>query len=336
MKRAFIFAAAFAMFGLPSVASAQPPLTLETTTPLPAIGAGDFDQFAVDLKHRRLFLSGEDFGSIETFDLTTGKHLQSVRGVVSLPHKIIFLPDRNELFVADGHDSSVKVLDATSLHQLARIPVSANPDTGVYDPATRLFYIGNGGKKAHRDYSNISIISVDRRAVVGNIKVPGNTLKGMLLDHARSRIYVSVRDKSQVVLIDTQQRAIVATYTSPDLKTNVPIGEDAQQRLFVGGRKPNELVVLNSRNGATLQYLPTVAESDDLTVDAAHRRIYVTGSTGLDVYAEGAGGRYTREAHYDTGGGKTSIYVPSLQRFYVARSRTDAPQSALLIYRVRS
>jgi YVTN family beta-propeller protein len=333
VKRALILAAAVAVFGLPSVASAQPPLTLETTTPLPAIGAGDFDHFDVDLKRNKLFLAGEEFGTIETFDLTTGKHLLTARGVAQ-PHKLVFIPDLNEIFVADGKDASVKVLDATNLHQLARIPVSANPDTGVYDPATRLFYIGNGGKKAHHDYSNISLISVDRRAVVGNIRVPGDTLKGMLLDHARSRIYVSVRDKSDVVAIDTKRRAIVRTYTSPELKTNVPIGLDAQQRLFVGGRNPNQLVILDSRTGATLQALPTVAESDDLTVDAAHHRIYVSGSTGLDVYAEGAGGRYSREAHYDTGGGKTSIYVPSLQRFYVVRSRTSAPAAALLVYRV--
>jgi YVTN family beta-propeller protein len=335
VKRAWIFAAAVAVFGLPSVASAQQPLTLETTTPLPAIGAGDFDHFDVDLKRHKLFLAAEDFGTIETFDLTTGKHLQSARGVV-LPHKLVFIPDLNELFVADGKDSSVKVLDATDLHQIARIPVSANPDTGAYDPATRLFYVGNGGKKAHLDYSNISLISVDRRAVVGNIRVPGDTLKGMLLDHKRSKLYVSVRDKSQVVVIDLQQRAIVRTYTSPDLRTNVPIGLDANQRLLVGGRKPNQLVILDSRTGKTLQYLPTVAESDDLTVDAAHHRVYVSGSTGLDVYAQDAGGRYSREAHYDTGGGKTSIYVPSLQRFYVVHSRTDAPQAALQIFRVNS
>jgi YVTN family beta-propeller protein len=310
-----------------------PPLTLEATTPLPAIGAGDFDHFDVDLRHRKLFLAAEANGTIETFDLTTGKHLQSARGVIT-PHKIVFIPDRNELFVADGGDASVKVLDATDLHQIARIPVSANPDGGVYDPATRLFYVGNGGKKAHRAYSNVSLISVDRRTVVGNIRVPGNTLKGMLLDHDRSRLYVSVRDKSQVVVIDLKRRAIVATYTSPDLKTNVPIDQDAEQRLFVGGRKPNNLVILDARTGATLQYLPTVAASDDLTVDPIHHRVYVTGSTGMDVYARSAGDRYVREAHYDTLGGKTSIYVPSLQRLYVVHSRTNAPESGLQIYRV--
>lgn len=333
MIRASIAAAALALVLVPSVASAEPPLTLEATTPLPAIGAGDFDHFDVDLRRHKLFLAAEANGSIETFDLTSGEHLRSVRGVVE-PHKIVYIPDRNELFVADGGDASVKVFDATTLQQLARIPVSANPDTGAYDPATRIFYVASGGKKAHHTYSEISLISVDKRAVVGNIRVPGNTLKGMLLDRARSLMYVSARDKSDVVVIDTKRRAIVATYTSPYLKTNVPIGEDAQQRLFVGGRKPNELVILDARTGATLQHLPTVAESDDLTVDAMHHRVYVSGSTGLDVYAEGAGGRYAREAHYDTLGGKTSIYVPSLQRFYVVHSRTDAPESALQIYRV--
>lgn len=313
--------------------SGLPPLTLEATTPLPAIGAGDFDHFDVDLKRHKLFLAAEANGTIETFDLTTGKHLQSVRGVAT-PHKIVFIPDRNELFVADGGDASVKVLDGSDLHQIARIPVSANPDGGVYDAATRLFYVGNGGKKANLPYSNVSIISVDRRAVVGTIRVPGNTLKGMLLDRDGTRLLVSVRDKSDVTVIDLKRRAIVATYTSPDLKTNVPLDEDAAHRLFVGGRRPNQLVVLNARNGATLQALPTVAESDDLTVDRAHHRVYVSGSTGLDVYAERAGGHYIREAHYDTFGGKTSIYVPSLQRFYVVHSRTAAPESGLQIYRV--
>lgn len=334
MIHAFVLSGAVALTATkPLKDAASPPLTLEATTPLPAIGAGDFDHFAVDLRRHKLFLAAEANGTIETFDLTTGKHLQSAHGVVT-PHKIVFIPDKNELFVADGGDASVKVLDATDLHQIARIPVSANPDGGLYDPATRLFYVGNGGKKAHLGYSNVSIISVERRSVVGTIRVPGRTLKGMQLDPQRSRLYVSVRDKGIVAVIDTKRRAVVAAYRSPYLKGSVPIGEDTDQHLFVGGRKPNELVILDARNGATLAHLPTVAESDDLTVDTQHRRVYVTGSTGMDVFAEDTSGRYAREAHYDTLGGKTSIYVPSLQRLYVVHSRTAAPESALQIYRV--
>jgi DNA-binding beta-propeller fold protein YncE len=332
--RALTLAAAFAVAFVPSTASARPPLTLEKTIPLPAIGAGDFDHFAVDLGRHKLFLAAEAHGTIETFDLRTGAHLQSARGVVT-PHAFALVPDRDELFVADGGDSSVKVFNATDLHELARIPLSADPDGGVYDPTTRLFYVGNGGRKAHEEYSYVSIISVDRRAVVERIKVPGNTIKGMVIDHSNGRLYVSVRDRSVVEVIDLRRRAIVATYSSPYLHANAPIGLDvATQRLFTPGRKPNTLVVLRASDGATLQHLPTVATADDLTVDTQHRRLYVTGSSGLDVYAENAAGSYARIAYIDTLGGKTSFYVPSLNRFYVAHSRTAAPESGLQIYRV--
>jgi hypothetical protein len=332
--RASIVAAALAFSLVPSLASAAQPLTLEKTIPLPAIGAGDFDHFAVDLGRNKLFLAAEAHGTIETFNLQSGAHLQSARGVLT-PHAFALIPDKDELFVADGGDSSVKVFNATDLRPIARIPVEADPDGGVYDPPTRLFYVGNGGRKAHQTYSYVSIISVDRRAVVGRIRVPGTTIKGMVIDHTRRRLYVSVRDRSVVEVIDLRRRAIVATYSSPYLHANAPVGVDTTaQRLFVPGRKPNTLVVLRADDGATLQHLPTVATADDLTVDTQHRRLYVTGSDGMDVYAENAAGSYARIAHYDTLGGKTSFYVPSQERFFVAHSRTAAPASGLAIYRV--
>lgn len=332
MRSLLLSAAVALLAAAPAPATSSQPLTLQATTPLPAIGAGDFDHFAVDLKRHELFVAAEANGTIETFDLTTGKHLQSARGVV-MPHALALITDKNELFVADGGDSSVKVLDATSLRQVARIPVPVYPDGGAYDPASRLLYVGNQGKHGHLTYSFVTIVSVDKRAVVGRIRVPGDTLKALVLDPAASRLYVSVRDRSLVDVIDLKRRAVVASLSSPYMKSNTPL-ELAAGRIFVAGRKPNELVVMNAGNGTTVQHLPTVATADDLTVDTTHKRVYVTGSNGLDVYNETSGGRYAMAAHYDTLGGKTSVYVPSLERFYVPHSRTSAPQSGLQIYRV--
>ena len=61
-------------------------------TPLPSY-RGDFDHFAVDLKGQRLFLAGEDQGTLEVFDLRDGRHLRSVTGF-DAPHAIHFMPDR--------------------------------------------------------------------------------------------------------------------------------------------------------------------------------------------------------------------------------------------------
>jgi len=51
----------------------------------------DFDHFAVDLQGNRLFLAAEDHGTLEVFDLRTGKHLRSVSGFET-PHSIFPIP----------------------------------------------------------------------------------------------------------------------------------------------------------------------------------------------------------------------------------------------------
>src|SRR5260370_41680583 len=96
-------------------ATKKVPLVPLGTTPLPAITGGDFDHFAFDLSHDRLYVSAEVYGSIEVFSLRSGAHLLNVKGVVRSPHKLIFVPESNELFVADADDASCKILDATDL-----------------------------------------------------------------------------------------------------------------------------------------------------------------------------------------------------------------------------
>jgi len=147
------------------------PLSQVGATPLPEITGGDFDHFAVDLGHKRLYVVTEVYGSIEVFNLDTGEHLQSVRGIVKSPRKIIFLPDKNQLIVADAGSASCKFLDAADLHIIKSVAVGPGPDAGVYSPKTRIFYVGNGGRAAKENFSYVSSLSVDQQEVVGRIRV---------------------------------------------------------------------------------------------------------------------------------------------------------------------
>ena len=195
---------------LPAVlhAADKAPLTPIGSTPLPEVTGGDFDHFAVDLRHHRLYVVAEVYASIEVFDLQTGKHLLSVRGVVKSPRKIAFLEDKNQLLVADAGTASCEFLDGTTLRLIKRVPLEPGPDAGVYDPRSRIFYVGNGGRAAKADFSYISMISVDKQQVVGRIRVEASTLKTLVLDPSKDRLYATMRDKNQVAVIDLQKREI--------------------------------------------------------------------------------------------------------------------------------
>src|SRR3984893_18221651 len=217
-----------------SAVAGQEPLELIKDIPLPEVTGGDFDHFAVDLNSNRLYVPAEVYASIEVFNLKTGEHLRSATGRVKSPHMLALVPDKKELFVADAKNASCDVLDAADLHLLKRIDLEPGPDFGVYDDASRILYLGNGGKSAKADFSYISIIAVDRKEIIGRIRVDAATPKGMRIDRRANRLYVNMRDKNSVGVIDLRSRALIHTWTFPGLTSNAARGFDAGvHRLFI-------------------------------------------------------------------------------------------------------
>jgi DNA-binding beta-propeller fold protein YncE len=313
------------------------PLKLIGTTPLPDVTGGDFDHFAVDLRGNRLYVAAEVYASIEVFDLHTGKHLQSARGVVKSPRKIAFLEDKNELVVADAGSNSCEFLDANDLHLIAKVPLEAGPDAAVYDPVARIFYVGNGGRAAHEPFSYVSKVSVDTRQVVSRIRVEASTLKTLILDANAQILYASMRDKNQVAAIDLRKDTVASVWSTPELHVDSAMAFDqAQHRLFVGDRNPGRLVVLNTNNGSAVATLPIGDTSDDMTYDGEHHRLYISTADGLDVVGQDSPDHYRILQHFDTLGGKTSFYVPSLHRFFVVHTKGEqAAEAGLQIFEVR-
>ncbi|MGF6970438.1 DNA-binding beta-propeller fold protein YncE [Paraburkholderia sp. WC7.3g] len=320
----------------PAVHAAEPavPVQLIKTIPLPDVTDGDFDHFAVDLKRNRLYVSVEKHHSIEVFNLKTGEHLAS-GGPVTTPHTLALNVEKNELFVADGGENSVKVLDGADLHLIKRIDLKAVPDAGVYDPKTGYFYVGNSlGEKA--DYSMITAISTRDATVKGEIRVEANNVESMEIDQATRRMFVNLRDKSTVGVIDLNKDTVARIWSVPDLKLNTPMAFDAKDhRLFIAGRKPGKLFVLNSDTGATIATYDCADIGDDMTYDARTKRIYVSAAEGLMAYQQDDADHYHEIARVDTHGGKTSVLVPSLDQLYVPHTRTSAPDAGLEIYKVQ-
>jgi YVTN family beta-propeller protein len=252
-------------FGM-AFAAGNHPVRLVGSTPLPDIPGGDFDHFAVNLAGNRLYVVAEVYGSIEVFDLHSGAHLRSVRGVGKSARKILYVPKSNQLFVADAGSSSCLVLDAKTLNTVATIPLEAGPDAGVYDPETRIFYIGNGGPAAHSGISYVTAISVDRKKILNRVEVPAVTLKTLVLDEQSRKLYATMRDKNQVAVIDLQTNAIETTFADPSFHTDSAMAADFEhRRLFIGNRKPGQLLVLDSQTGKTGKPVSTLPTGESPT-----------------------------------------------------------------------
>lgn len=99
-------------------------------------------------------------------------------------------------------------------------------------------------------------------------------------------------------------------------------------------RLPARLVISAADTGKVVQDLAVCGDSDDLFLDARRRRIYVScGSGDVDVLQGSAAG-YRRTARIKTlDGARTSLFVPELDRLFVAARANRGKSAAILVFR---
>ena len=122
------------------------------------------------------------------------------------------------------------------------------------------------------------------------------------------------------------------------LRSNFPMAIDHDvHRVLVAFRSPATLLALSSQNGRVAAKLETCGDADDVFVDPRRRRVYVScGEGGVDVLEQsGTGYRHLARAP-TVSGARTSLFVPELDRLFVAvRARSNQP-AAIWVFRPAS
>jgi hypothetical protein len=316
-------------------AQTSAPMKQIQAIPMPGV-VGYFDHPAVDVKGQRLFVPGEYQRTIEIIDLRSGKVVHSITGLEGNPRKIIYIPQSNQIWVDLG-SGVCKAFSGDSYEPLKTIPLNPSsspadkrePDNGILDTATGLFYIGDRGDRSKQGTKgSIEIVDTKNGTYAGSITLDDNDPAGLALDPATPNLYVVLGATSRVAVIDRQKRVVTAMWPiTADAPLPHALGMDAEHhRLFIGSRvkkghiyKPGKMVVMNSDNGNIVQVLDSEGGVDEVQYDPATQRVYFTGTTGgVEVFKQ------TDPDHYQSLGvvptspiAKTSILVPELNRMYV-------------------
>ena len=313
-----------ARLGYAAQSQAPIELELERTIALPNV-AGRIDHLAVDVRHRRLFVAELGNGSIDSIDLLSGER-RRIEGLKE-PQGLAHLPDRNELVVASGGDGTVRLFDAASLAPLGSLSVGDDADNVRVDPKTGQVVVGYGS-------GALAIVDPARRAVVRTIAL-GAHPEGFQIDSESRRAFVNVPEAHKIIVVDLDSGRVLANWRATHF-SNFPVAlSEASGIVGIVYRVPARLVMVEAGSGQAKADLPTCDDADDLYFDDERRRIYVScGSGAIDVF-EQAGDRYAASAHIETRPrARTSLFVPALDRLFVAApSDSRAQDAALLVYR---
>jgi DNA-binding beta-propeller fold protein YncE len=326
------FFIAFLLCALTARAQEKLPLQLVATTPLPGF-TGDLDHFGLDLRGNRLFLASEDQKTIEVFDLHTGKRINSITGF-GQPLTMAYLAESNHLIVTDGGNTdAVELVDCKTYKIINTLKLGPGVDHGVYNPVNKSFYVENGGGPNGKTHV-LSIIDTESFKQVGEVTgLPGISNEGMVIDHAGKKLYVNLTGTDEIGVIDLGTDQIIARWHLPDAHVAHAIAlDEPNHRLFTATRKPAEFIVFDTNTGKTVATLPCVGVNSDMSIDAARKRIYVTGSETASVFEQRDPDHYEHIAEVPTAyRAKSSIFVPELKRLYVADSGKGKPEAKLAL-----
>src|SRR5215471_2609074 len=316
------------MSGLPAVASAEtvdPPLVLEAKIPLGDVN-GRIDHLGIDLNRRRLFVAELGNNTLGVVDLAAGRTTHTIGGL-SEPQGVAHIPFADNVYVANGGDGSVRVLRGEDLAPGGRIDLGGDADNVRVDFQRQRVLVGYGK-------GGLAIIDPASPTKTGDIRLKAHP-EGFQIDEIGGRVFINVPDAHEIAVGDLAALGANGSWPTPGLRSNFPMAIDRDaHRVLAVFRSPPVLLASAAEDGRVAAKLETCGDADDVFVDAKRHRVYVSCGEGVvDVLGQDGTG-YRRIARVPTvAGARTSLFVPELDRLFVAVRASSGEGPAIWVFR---
>ncbi len=307
---------------------ATEPLRLVGTIPLTGV-EGRIDHFGVDIEHERLFVSALGNSTVEVLDLRANKRIHTIGGLHE-PQGVYYVHEFNRVFVANARGGAVEIFDGDSFQKAGEVNYSDDADNVRYDSQAKRIYVGYGA-------GALGAIDPATGRRLGDIKLEAHP-ESFQLETSGSRIFVNVPDAGHLAVIDRNKQAVVAKWPIEAARSNFPMAlDEADRRLFITCRHPAQVIAFDTSSGKVIARLPVVGDADDMFYDAARKRIYVSGGeAAISIIEHRDADHYVVVGRISTApGARTSFFVPSLNRLYVAVPHRGSQPAEIRVYEAR-
>ncbi|MCO6415837.1 hypothetical protein JYK14_06565 [Siccirubricoccus sp. KC 17139] len=318
-------------------------MQVEAKVPLGEV-RGRIDHLAVDIARRRLFVAELGNDSLGIVDLDGRVVVRRIQGLRE-PQGVAYAPEADVVLVANAGDGTVERLRGADLTPLGPASLNANADNLRLDPAGGgVVWVGHGGAGHGASGAEGGLTPLD--AASGQPVGPALPLRAhpesFQLEAGGPRVFVNLPGAGgAIAVLDRAARRQIATWSVPRLGANFPMALDERGgRLFVAFREPPALVTLELETGSVLGQLAMCGDADDLFVDARRHRLYaICGEGAVDVFdaPPARDGRRAAPRHLarvrTAAGARTGLFVPELDRLFVAARAAAGEPAALWVLR---
>ena len=300
------------------------PLDLVGKIPLGAVN-GRIDHLAFDSHRQRLLVAELGNDTVAVIDLNQSRIVETLTGLHE-PQGIGYVPSTDTLYVANGEGGSVRMFRGATLTPVGSIALADDADNVRVDPGSNRVFVGYGS-------GAIAVIDAVKGQKLSQVPLKAHP-ESFQLTSDGTRIFVNVPEAHEIGDIDRTSAKLIATWRTGLLLGNFPLALDEQHgRLLAVFRYPARLAAFSLTDGHRITTATTCRDSDDVFLDHQRHRVYgICGQGFVDVFAA-QGDSYSRLAQIRTvAGARTGLFVPALDRLFVAVRAAGGNPAAVWVF----
>jgi hypothetical protein len=246
------------------------------------------------------------------------------------PRGVAYVPGLDLTVVANGGDGTVRFFSGADFRPRGVIPLSDDADDVRFDARSGHVFVGFGT-------GQIAIVDPAKPELLSNIPLPAHP-ESFRLSSSTGRLFVNVPTAGKIVMVDDLARGTGASWTLHGLEGNFAMAlDETNQAIIVVFRYPMKLTTLDMMTGTEIARTDTCAESGAVFLDEKRDRIYVSCGVGvIDVFERGPKDLNHVVRIKTARGARTSLFVPELDRLYLAMPASSGVGARIQIYRTGS
>lgn len=299
-------------------------LQLETTVPLGDV-RGRIDHMAIDIPRQRLFVAELGNDSLGVVDVKEHKVVHRISGLRE-PQGIGYVAANDTLYIANGGDGSLRLFTGAQYADAGSLSLGRDADNVRIDGSGNRVVVGYGN-------GALAVIDAATGRRAGDIRLKGHP-ESFQLSRDGSRAFVNIPTAHEIAVADVRAVRQIAAWPMR-FGANFPMTLDEEAgRLLSVFRSPARVGVFSLQDGNLVATSESCGDADDIFIDAARHRAYVScGSGALDVI-DTLDSAYPRIARIPTvAGARTALFAPELDRLFLAVRAQRGEAASIRIYR---
>jgi DNA-binding beta-propeller fold protein YncE len=248
------------------------------------IGSGGFDHAAVHAATGQVYVAHTANDAVDVLDPKAGRHVFSIGDLPGVAG--VLVSDEAQLVITSNRaDNTIGIFTPGRDPRVVKIAVGLRPNGLAYDPERRLILVANVGDPAIPGSHTLSVVGLDERKVLTEIRVRGRT-RWALYDPDAEAFYVNIADPAEIVVVESRDPTCIAhAYAVPAAGPHGLDFDRTSKRLFCAC-DAKTLITLDARSGRVVGRCELSGVPDVIFFNAKRKHLYVAvGDPGvIDIF----------------------------------------------------